>query len=219
MFVKNDVNLSADERIWILTGPNMGGKSTFLRQCALLSILAQAGSFVPADAATLGIVDAVFSRIGASDDLSANESTFMIEMRETAEILEQATRHSLVVMDEVGRGTSMRDGLALAYGIVKHLVQVNGCRGLFATHYHELAVEGKMPGIGCYQAAVARDQASSFSLGPLRGMIIVDGNLMCLYHIEPGVMESSHGIEIASIAGLPDSVIDVAKNKSREFKL
>ncbi|KAL5032685.1 MutS protein 1 [Batrachochytrium dendrobatidis] len=199
MFIKNDIDLSEDQRMWILTGPNMGGKSTFLRQCALLSILAQAGGFVPADSATLGVVDGIYTRIGASDDLSANESTFMVEMRETAYILANATPSSLVIMDEVGRGTSMLDGLSLAYGIIEHLANVNQSRGLFATHYHELATFTHMmniTGIGEYHATCQLDK---------------DNGLICLYRIEPGIMNQSHGIEVASHAGLPSEVIRIAK--------
>ena len=203
MFIKNDVNLYGDEKLWMLTGPNMGGKSTFLRQCALFSIMAQSGSYVPAEAAELGIVDAVFSRIGASDDLSANQSTFMVEMKETAYILENATPQSLVIMDEVGRGTSMLDGLSLAYAIMHHLVSETKCRGLFATHYHELASllrKDGLKGVGCYQAAVHQDE---------------NGELTCLYQIIPGVMSESHGIEIASYAGIPKPVIATARSMYR----
>ncbi|KAL2920078.1 MutS protein 1 [Polyrhizophydium stewartii] len=197
-FISNDAHLADTERLWILTGPNMGGKSTFLRQCGLMSILAQAGSFVPAKSASMGIVDNVFSRIGSADDLSANESTFMIEMRETAYILQNATPRSLVIMDEVGRGTSTMDGLSLAYGIVEHLVHVNRSRGLFSTHYHELArlvEQAALPGVGCYKTTV--DHSGT-------------GHLACLYRIEPGVITQSYGIVVAAYAGLPETVIESA---------
>ncbi|KAH6563185.1 hypothetical protein BASA60_010812 [Batrachochytrium salamandrivorans] len=200
MFVKNDIQLADKERLWIVTGPNMGGKSTFLRQCALISIIAQAGSFVPADSATLGIVDGIYTRIGASDNLSLNESTFMVEMRETANILNNATSQSLVIMDEVGRGTSMLDGLSLAYGIVKHLVSVNKSRGLFATHYHELATfteTSGMEGVGRYMTTCKLDD---------------NGGIACLFQIQPGVMVKSHGIQMASHAGLPTDVIQTAND-------
>lgn len=129
----------ADSPLHVITGPNMAGKSTLLRQTALVSILAQTGSFVPADAAEVGIVDAIFSRVGANDDLFRNRSTFMVEMMETADILRRATPNSLVIMDEVGRGTSIQDGLAIAFATIHHLITVNKSRALFATHFHELA--------------------------------------------------------------------------------
>nr|KAJ3412645.1 DNA mismatch repair ATPase msh1 [Polyrhizophydium stewartii] len=217
-FISNDAHLADTERLWILTGPNMGGKSTFLRQWyggrpayhpftvahrpGLMSILAQAGSFVPAKSASMGIVDNVFSRIGSADDLSANESTFMIEMRETAYILQNATPRSLVIMDEVGRGTSTMDGLSLAYGIVEHLVHVNRSRGLFSTHYHELArlvEQAALPGVGCYKTTVDHS-----------GKVLQTGHLACLYRIEPGVITQSYGIVVAAYAGLPETVIESA---------
>src|SRR5690606_16713087 len=142
-FVANDCDLSPPEglahgAIWLLTGPNMGGKSTFLRQNALIAILAQAGSFVPAERAHIGVVDRLFSRVGASDDLARGRSTFMVEMVETAAILNQARERSLVILDEIGRGTATFDGLAIAWAVVEHLHEVNRCRALFATHFHEL---------------------------------------------------------------------------------
>ncbi len=144
-FVANDCDLSPpkgakDGAIWLLTGPNMGGKSTFLRQAALIAIMAQMGSFVPAGSARIGVVDRLFSRVGASDDLARGRSTFMVEMVETAAILNQATERSLVILDEIGRGTATFDGLSIAWAAVEHLHEVNRCRGLFATHFHELTV-------------------------------------------------------------------------------
>ncbi len=139
MFTSNSLELGSTSRMHIITGPNMAGKSTLLRQTALVSLLAQAGCFVPAAYAELGIVDQLFSRIGAKDDLFHDRSTFMVEMLETAEILRRATPRSLVIMDEVGRGTTVKDGLALAYATIHHLVTVNQCRALFATHFNELA--------------------------------------------------------------------------------
>src|SRR5690606_32216841 len=142
-FVPNDVALDARaERLWVITGPNMAGKSTFLRQIALVVILAQMGSFVPARSARIGVVDRVLSRVGASDNLARGESTFMVEMRETAEILRSASERSLVILDEIGRGTSTFDGLAIAWAVAEHLDEAIGCRGLFATHYHELTELG-----------------------------------------------------------------------------
>lgn len=139
MFTPNSLSMTDNSRLQIITGPNMAGKSTLLRQTALVSLLAQAGSFVPADYACLGIVDKLFSRIGAKDDLFHDRSTFMVEMLETAEILRRATDRSLVIMDEVGRGTTIKDGLALAYATVYHLATVNRSRTLFATHFTELS--------------------------------------------------------------------------------
>jgi DNA mismatch repair protein MutS len=151
-FVANDCNLSPPDEgddggaIWLLTGPNMGGKSTFLRQNALIAILAQMGSFVPAGSAHIGVVDRLFSRVGASDDLARGRSTFMVEMVETAAILNQAGPHSLVILDEIGRGTATFDGLSIAWAAVEHLHAQNRCRGLFATHFHELtALSEKLP--------------------------------------------------------------------------
>ena len=137
-FVANDCALNSDSRLWLLTGPNMAGKSTFLRQNALIAILAQMGSFVPAEEARIGIIDRLFSRVGAADDLARGRSTFMVEMVETAAILSQATDRSFVILDEIGRGTATFDGLSIAWAVVENLHEVNRCRGLFATHYHEL---------------------------------------------------------------------------------
>src|SRR5690606_38807020 len=135
-FVPNDCRQDGRGRLWLLTGPNMAGKSTFLRQTALIIVLAQIGSFVPARAARIGLVDRLFSRVGAADDLARGRSTFMVEMIETATILNQATPRSFVILDEIGRGTATYDGLSIAWAVVEHLHEVNGCRGLFATHYH-----------------------------------------------------------------------------------
>ena len=143
-FVPNDVDLDLErERLWLVTGPNMAGKTTLLRQVALSVILAQMGSFVPARAARIGVVDRVLSRVGASDNLARGESTFMVEMRETAEILRHATRRSLVIFDEIGRGTSTFDGLSIAWAVAEYLHDAIGCRALFATHYHELTALGE----------------------------------------------------------------------------
>ena len=138
MFTPNTVTFSPESRLHVITGPNMAGKSTLLRQTALITVLAQVGSFVPAESATIGIVDKLYSRVGAKDDLFRDRSTFMVEMLETAEILRRATPNSLVIMDEVGRGTTMKDGLAIAFATVHHLYAHNRCRALFATHFHEL---------------------------------------------------------------------------------
>ncbi|KND04325.1 DNA mismatch repair protein MutS [Spizellomyces punctatus DAOM BR117] len=198
MYVKNDFYIGGDQRLWLLTGPNMGGKSTFLRQSALLSILAQTGCYVPASSARLGIVDKVFSRVGASDDLAAHQSTFMVEMRETATILKNATEKSFVIMDEIGRGTSTNDGFAIAHATLVYLHQHSKCRGVFATHYHELAARVQddqtqsLDAVKCYQTAVLADDK---------------GHLIYTYQLQPGVMTQSHGIDCARAAGLPEQVI------------
>ncbi|MGE3990769.1 MAG: DNA mismatch repair protein MutS [Pseudorhodoplanes sp.] len=209
-FIANDCDLSAlpppqyavDERIeaagriWLLTGPNMAGKSTFLRQNALVAILAQMGSFVPARQARIGIVDRLFSRVGAADDLARGRSTFMVEMVETAAILNQATERSLVILDEIGRGTATFDGLSIAWASVEHLHEVNRCRALFATHFHELtALAAKLPRIHNATMRVKEWQ----------------GEVVFLHEVVPGAADRSYGIQVAKLAGLPASVIERAK--------
>ena len=158
-FVPNDTLLDLGaERLWIVTGPNMAGKSTLMRQVAILVILAQMGSYVPARSATVGVVDRILSRVGANDNLARGESTFMVEMRETAAILREATRRSLVILDEVGRGTSTYDGLSIAWAVAEHLHDVIGCRALFATHYHELTELAKQAGGIANYSVAAREQ-------------------------------------------------------------
>ena len=183
-------------RIWLLTGPNMAGKSTFLRQNALITILAQMGSFVPARRAQIGIVDRLFSRVGAADDLARGRSTFMVEMVETAAILNQATARSLVILDEIGRGTATFDGLSIAWATVEHLHEVNRCRALFATHFHELtALAAKLPHIHNATMRVKEWQ----------------GEVVFLHEVMPGAADRSYGIQVAKLAGLPASVIERAK--------
>ena len=206
-FIANDCDLSAplpeaDQdaqvtgRIWLLTGPNMAGKSTFLRQNALIAILAQMGSFVPAKSAQIGIVDRLFSRVGAADDLARGRSTFMVEMVETAAILNQATERSLVILDEIGRGTATFDGLSIAWASVEHLHDVNRCRALFATHFHELtALAAKLPRIHNATMRVKEWQ----------------GDVIFLHEVVPGAADRSYGIQVAKLAGLPASVIERAK--------
>lgn len=191
-FVPNDCVLGDGSRVWLLTGPNMGGKSTFLRQNALIAVLAQAGSFVPATAATLGIVDRLFSRVGASDNLAQGRSTFMVEMVETAAILRGATAKSLVILDEVGRGTSTFDGLALAWAILESLHDVQRCRALFASHYHELT------GLAARLDALA-----------LRTMRVREwrGELVFLHEVGEGAAPGSYGLAVARLAGVPDAVL------------
>ncbi|NRA32871.1 MAG: DNA mismatch repair protein MutS [Polyangiaceae bacterium] len=192
-FVPNDVVLDADaERMWLVTGPNMAGKSTLLRQTALTVILAQMGSYVPARRAAVGIVDRVLSRVGASDNLAAGESTFMVEMRETAEILRSATARSLVILDEIGRGTSTFDGLAIARAVAEHLVDVAGSRALFATHYHELTALGEE------HAHVANHSVSAREM---------EDEVVFLHRLVPGAAGRSYGVAVAKLAGLPESVL------------
>ncbi len=196
-FVPNDVRLDlGGERLWLVTGPNMAGKSTLLRQTALLVILAQMGSYVPARAARVGIVDRVLSRVGASDNLAGGESTFMVEMRETAAILRHATRRSLVILDEIGRGTSTFDGLAIAWAVAEHLDEVIGCRTLFATHYHELT-----------SLADASPHAGNHSVSARE----VGEDVVFLYRVVPGAASRSYGVAVARLAGLPESVLARAR--------
>ena len=200
-FIANNCDLSAfndgkNGAIWLLTGPNMGGKSTFLRQNALIAILAQIGSFVPAEAAHIGVVDRLFSRVGASDDLARGRSTFMVEMVETAAILNQATDRSLVILDEIGRGTATFDGLSIAWAAVEHLHEVNRCRGLFATHFHELTVLSEK--LGRLSNATMRVKEW-------------EGDVIFLHEVGPGAADRSYGIQVARLAGLPASVVERAR--------
>jgi DNA mismatch repair protein MutS len=196
-FVPNDVELDlSGERLWLVTGPNMAGKSTLLRQVALCTILAQMGSFVPARAARIGVVDRVLSRVGASDNLAAGESTFMVEMRETAEILRSATRRSLVILDEIGRGTSTFDGLSIAWAVAEYLDEVVGCRALFATHYHELtSLSEQSDHVGSYSVS-AREQ---------------NDDVVFLHRLVRGAANRSYGVAVAKLAGLPEPVLARAK--------
>lgn len=204
-FVANDSDLSppADAksgilagRIWLITGPNMAGKSTFLRQNALIAILAQTGSFVPAKSAHIGVVDRLFSRVGAADDLARGRSTFMVEMVETAAILNQAGARSLVILDEIGRGTATFDGLSIAWATVEHLHDVNRCRALFATHFHELTA---------LAARLDRLHNATVRVKEWRGDVVF------LHEVVPGSADHSYGIQVAKLAGLPASVIERAK--------
>ncbi len=189
-FVANDCVLG-DDRIWLVTGPNMAGKSTFLRQNALIAILAQMGSYVPARAARIGIVDRLFSRVGAADDLARGRSTFMVEMVETAAILNQAGPQAFVILDEIGRGTATFDGLSIAWAALEHLHEVNRCRTLFATHYHELtALAAKLPALACHTMRVKEWK----------------GEVVFLHEVGPGTADRSYGIHVAKLAGLPKSV-------------
>jgi DNA mismatch repair protein MutS len=196
-FVANDCRLSASDRLWLVTGPNMGGKSTFLRQNALIAVLAQAGCFVPAAAAILGLVDRLFSRVGASDNLARGRSTFMVEMVETAAILAQATDRSFVILDEVGRGTSTYDGLAIAWAVVEAVHEVNKSRCLFATHYHELTR--------------LAEKLGSLSLHNVRAREY-RGELVLLHEVADGPADRSYGIAVARLAGMPPAVLSRAKS-------
>lgn len=196
-------NTKPDGRLIIVTGPNMGGKSTFLRQNALIAILAQAGSFVPAASARIGIVDRLFSRVGAADDLARGRSTFMVEMVETAAILNQATRRSLVILDEIGRGTATFDGLSIAWGTIEHLNAVNRCRALFATHYHELTTLADR---------LVRVANVTVKVREWRGDVVF------LHEIVPGAADRSYGIQVARLAGLPGQVIERAKQVLKQLE-
>jgi DNA mismatch repair protein MutS len=206
-FVANDCDLSwaaGDAgRIWLVTGPNMAGKSTFLRQNALIAILAQMGSYVPARRAHIGVVDRLFSRVGAADDLARGRSTFMVEMVETAAILHQATPRSLVILDEIGRGTATFDGLSIAWATLEHLHEQNRCRALFATHFHELT-------------------ALSARLGRLVNATVrvkeFQGDVVFLHEVAPGVADRSYGVQVAKLAGLPAAVVERARTVLAELE-
>lgn len=198
-FTPNDTHLDYAHRMAIITGPNMGGKSTFMRQTALISLLAYCGSFVPAQSATLGPIDRIFTRIGSADDLSTGKSTFMVEMTETSQILHHATNQSLVLMDEVGRGTSTYDGLSLAWACVLDLSKRVKCLCLFATHYFELTELSKESGIYNYHVSAKE----------------LNGNLILLHKVQQGPASQSHGLQVAKLAGIPTNVIKEAQNRLR----
>jgi len=197
-FIANDCDLSAEDgaAIWLLTGPNMAGKSTFLRQNALIALLAQMGSYVPAEQAHIGLVSQLFSRVGASDDLARGRSTFMVEMVETAAILNQADDRALVILDEIGRGTATYDGLSIAWATLEHLHAANQCRALFATHYHELtALAGNLGGVDNATVAVKE----------------WEGEVIFLREVHKGAADRSYGVQVAQLAGLPPSVVERAR--------
>ena len=206
LFVPNDTFLNATtDRVAIITGPNMAGKSTYMRQTALIVLMAQMGSFVPAQSAVIGVVDRVFTRIGASDDLSAGQSTFMVEMQETAAILQQATNQSLLILDEIGRGTSTYDGMAIARAVLEYCADAKklGAKTMFATHYHELtALEQELEGVRNYNITAKKQ----------------GGDLIFLRKIVRGAADDSYGIEVAKLAGLPDTVIRCAKKHLRKLE-
>jgi DNA mismatch repair protein MutS len=204
--VPNDTQLATgDAQILLLTGPNMAGKSTYLRQVALITLLAQIGSFVPAEAARIGLVDRIFTRIGAQDDLATGQSTFMVEMVETANILHHATPRSLVILDEIGRGTSTYDGLAIARAVVEYLHNNKRCgaKTLFATHYHELVeVTRLLPRVRAYNVAVTEEA----------------GQVVFLRKIVPGGADRSYGIHVAQLAGIPRQVVRRAEEVLEELE-
>ena len=198
-FVSNDTFLNMnDDRCAIITGPNMAGKSTYMRQVAIIVLMAQIGSFVPAEMAEIGITDAIYTRVGASDDLAAGQSTFMVEMSEVAEILKNATKHSLLILDEIGRGTSTFDGMSIARAVLEYVADKRklGAKALFATHYHELTeMENELSGVKNYNIAVKK-----------RG-----DDITFLRRIVRGGADDSYGIEVAKLSGIPNSVIERAK--------
>ena len=201
-FIANDCDLE-DGRLWLLTGPNMAGKSTFLRQNAHLAIMAQAGLYVPADAAVIGVVDRLFSRVGAADDLARGRSTFMVEMVETATILNRATARSLVILDEIGRGTATYDGLAIAWSALEYLHDVSGCRTLFATHYHELThLQKNLDQLRCHAMQVREWQ----------------GQIVFLHQVVAGAADRSYGVHVARLAGLPGAVLTRAEQILTELE-
>jgi DNA mismatch repair protein MutS len=200
-FVANDCDLSPPGdakagKIWLVTGPNMAGKSTFLRQNALIAVLAQMGSFVPARSAHIGVVDRLFSRVGAADDLARGHSTFMVEMVETAAILNQAGERALVILDEIGRGTATFDGLSIAWATIEHLHETNRCRTLFATHFHEMTA---------LAAKLKRLHNATMRVKEWHGDVVF------LHEVIAGAADRSYGIQVAKLAGLPPSVIERAK--------
>lgn len=195
-FVKNSCTLTKDLTMWLITGPNMAGKSTFLRQNALIALMTHMGSFVPAEKAHMGIMDRIFSRVGASDDLARGHSTFMVEMIETATILNQASEKSFVILDEVGRGTATYDGLSLAWACIEYLIQSIKCRTLFATHYHELEALKNQTNIGFHTMKVKEWER----------------NIVFLHEIIPGVADRSYGLHVAKLAGIPESILHRAES-------
>jgi DNA mismatch repair protein MutS len=202
-FVPNDTNLTdLDNWVAVITGPNMAGKSTFMRQTALIVLMSQIGSFVPADKADLCVVDKIFTRIGAADDLATGQSTFMVEMNEVANILNNATRDSLIILDEIGRGTSTYDGLSIAWSVLEYIAEKLHAKTLFATHYHELTeLEGTVDGVRNYYITIKEQ----------------DDDIVFLYKIAHGgngdenIVGKSYGIQVAKLAGLPSSILNRAK--------
>ncbi len=199
-FISNSINLAG---IHLITGPNMAGKSTFLRQNALIAVLAHMGSFVPAESAHIGVIDKIFSRVGATDNITAGYSTFMVEMIETATIVNQATDRSLVILDEIGRGTGVYDGLSIAQAVIEHIHNVNKCRAIFATHYHELTKVGEyLENVKCFCMKIKE----------------WNGEVIFLHEVIEGIADESYGIYVAKLAGFPDSVLNRASEVFEELK-
>jgi DNA mismatch repair protein MutS len=196
-FVPNDVLLTSDARVIVLTGPNMAGKSTILRQIGLIALMAHVGSFVPANDAEIGVMDRIYTRVGASDNLARGQSTFMVEMAETSAILATASNRSLVLLDEIGRGTSTYDGVSIAWAVTEHLHNVTGCKTIFATHYHELT-----------QLADELDAVRNFNVAVRE----VGERILFVHRLEPGGADRSYGIEVGRLAGLPAPVLDRARH-------
>ena len=197
-YVPNDVSIDEKNPVVLITGPNMGGKSTYMRQTALIVLMAQIGSFVPASSAEIGVVDRIFTRVGASDDLASGQSTFMVEMTEVANILRNATKESLIILDEIGRGTSTFDGLSIAWAVIEHIANTKllGAKTLFATHYHELTeLEGKLASVDNYCIAV-KEQGE---------------DIVFLRKIVKGGADRSYGIQVAKLAGVPETVLRRAR--------
>jgi len=202
-FIPNDCRLGDAGDLWLVTGPNMAGKSTFLRQNAHIAIMAQAGMFVPADRAVIGIIDRMFSRVGAADDLARGRSTFMVEMVETAAILNRASDRSFVILDEIGRGTATYDGLAIAWATLEHLHETNRCRTLFATHYHELtSLRQELDRLSCHSMKVREWQ----------------GEIIFLHQVVDAAADRSYGVHVARLAGLPAAVIARAQQLLSEME-
>jgi DNA mismatch repair protein MutS len=195
-FMPNDVRFDESERVLLVTGPNMAGKSTILRQIGLCVVLAQMGSFVPAERAVIGVVDRLFTRVGASDNLAQGQSTFMVEMSETSAILHNATARSLVLLDEIGRGTSTYDGVAIAWAVTEHLHDRIGCKTMFATHYHELM---QLP------ERLAHARNCNVAVQESGGTVVF------LHRLMPGGTDRSYGVHVAQLAGLPDAVVQRAR--------
>jgi DNA mismatch repair protein MutS len=215
-FVPNDTDLNLEShQIALITGPNMAGKSTYIRQVALLAVLAHTGSYIPVASARIDLCDRIFTRIGASDDLARGQSTFMVEMSETANILNNATRRSLIILDEIGRGTSTFDGLSLAWSIVEHLHHQVGAKSLFATHYHELTELASPHGSESTNSQNSASERASGRLPRVRNYNVAvrewNDQIIFLRKIQPGPADKSYGIQVARLAGVPRPVIDRAK--------
>jgi DNA mismatch repair protein MutS len=199
-FVPNDVHLTEDARVVVLTGPNMAGKSTILRQVGLIALMAHVGSFVPASDAEIGVLDRLFTRVGASDNLARGQSTFMVEMAETSAILHTATSRSLVLLDEIGRGTSTYDGVSIAWAVTEHLHNETRCKTIFATHYHELTqLADELPALRNYNVAVRE----------------IGDRILFVHRLEPGGADRSYGIEVGRLAGLPAPLLERARQLLR----